>query len=249
MKTQKIIKTNNSPVNLLFAKIKKEKWRKRGKWNSIVLSHEIFQEGESTTMSRKLGYPFKRSMGIWLDSGEYFDIQKEWDGLGRIIKDEYKKNKNFLFNYADHCLEVGNKLIRLSKKIGKLDLQRLSNEDLGKKFMQLIQECKLFVPFMFSMHSIDEFLTNKFEFFLKEFINKNKLKMQDFYDYQIALTYPKRKIFALQERINLLRIAVFSEKYGISSSLVKNKIKAHTKEFGWLNVVNLEDYPFDEKYF
>lgn len=102
---------------------------------------------------------------------------------------------------------------------------------------------------MFSMHLVDELLTEKFEALLKEFIKNENKKLSSFFDYQEALAFPFKKIYALEERINLLRIAKLAEEKGHTIADLDKEVAAHTKRFGWLNVVNLEGRPFDEKHF
>lgn len=132
-------------VKALTNEVRKEKWRKRGKWPVPVLMHEIVMEGEATSFGVLAGYPFVHTMGVILDTGEQFDLDREWVGLRQTINREYKKDKNYLFNYANCCLKAGNKLIANSRRICKKDFAKQETKELGKEFKELIYKCKLFM--------------------------------------------------------------------------------------------------------
>jgi phosphoenolpyruvate synthase/pyruvate phosphate dikinase len=235
----------------IVKKIKNRKWKKRGQWNSNILLSEIFGEGESTSSIKKIGLPFKKDVGIWLNSGDYLDLEKNWQEARKIIEGNYKKDKKYLSKYANFCLKEGNNLVDYSKRISKRKIKGVSNDRLHKNYEDLIFVCKDYMPFMFSLHVFDAFLTENFDSLLKSFIKDKKKSSSDYFDYKEALTLPTKKIYVLKERDDLQKIAeiIRSKKYKINSVKVKALIERHYLRYGWINMVMLEDGPYTNKYF
>jgi phosphohistidine swiveling domain-containing protein len=236
-------------IDFLTKKIKKEKWRKRGKWLTPVFVYEIIEKGEASSSQKRIKHPFQRSMGVWLDSGEYFDLQREWDDVYKLILRKYKENSKYLSEYGNSCLAAGEEVILFSKKIRKADYSKISNVNLAKKYSEFAQKCMGFMPYMFTMHLVDKLLTFEFEKYLKIFAKDKKLNKDDYFKYQNALAYPERKIFALEERTDFLKILIKNNGANLSSPQVLNAVKKHAEKYGWMNMVNWEGFPFDEKYF
>ncbi len=217
--------------------LKNKKWRKRGKWHHSITFSEIFGEGESTTSSKKLEYTFKRTLGIWLPNGDYYDLEKEWLAINKIVNKEYSKNPQYLTNYANDCLKRGEKVIKVAEETRDKQVKNLTNEELIKLYSELIKKCRDYMPFMFSLHLFDKFLTKKFETLLKQFLNN---KSEKYFEYQTALVTPFKKIFVLQEKEDLIKIATKNN----------NKIlKDHVKKYSWINCILLENEPYKQDYF
>lgn len=221
--------------------IKSKEWVKRGKWFNTIIMDEIFQEGESTKYSKKLGYPFKRSLGVWLQNGDYYDLRDEKNDVKKLIIEEIKKNKNFLRDYAEDCLKYGEGILNFSKKYREINENNLGNDELGKIYKNVIQKSKEYIPFMYSMHLIDGYLTKKFNEMLEKHIKKNGLSKEDFFEYKAALALPSRKIFVLQEREDLLKLAM---NYTDEKDLI-----IHRDKYAWLNCTYFEDEPYDVEYY
>lgn len=238
MKTQEIIE-----------KLKNKKWRKRGKWHHSVLFHEIFAGGETTKYSKKLGYPFKRTLGVWLPNGDYLDLEQEWLGIRKIVDEKYKSNPKYLENYANHCLKLGKKVIDFSKKIQSKKAKSLTKEELSIILKDLVEKCKEFMPFMFSLHLVDEFLTEKFDELLRELLKEKGKSKEDYFEYQTALALPFKKIFILEEQENLMKIAIESKKSSINNKKVIKLLTNHTQEHSWINASLFEEKPYTYGYF
>lgn len=240
---------NTLDVNRIISSIKTCKWHKRGKWHQSVIIHELGGEGEETSRQKKIGYPFKNTRQLWYKD-EYFDLEKEWDQVRKIVQRGYSKDKNYLFRYAYHCLKTGEELIKFSRRYRKISFRALKNQKLGQLYFDLIDECKNFMPFMFSLHIFDDFLSDKFDKLLQDYIKARHLSKEVFFDYQTVLTLPYKKIFVLKEKIDLMKIAL-KVKNGktLEDFGIKKEVREHTKEFRWINMGLLEKGPFEEKYF
>ncbi len=227
-----------------------KKWRKRGTWPHYIISSEIFGEGETASYCQRLGYPFKRTLGIWYKE-DWFDPEEEWEAIGAIVTSEYKKDPAYLWKYGQHCLQLGEETIRRTKELGEIDPATISNEELGHRYREAITEIKGYMPFMFSLHLFDKFLTEKFEELLSAFIREEKLPKEDYFKYQTALTLPNRKIFVLQEKVDLMKIALLAKKKkeGIKDKAIQKKMEEHTAQYGWINMAYLEALPHDKTYF
>ncbi|HRY82110.1 MAG TPA: PEP-utilizing enzyme [Candidatus Moranbacteria bacterium] len=239
---------HNNQLKEIINSIKNEKWHKRGTWNQNVLIHEICAEGEMTKFQKKIGHPFKKTKQFYYEN-DYFDLEKEWNALDKKICIEYKKDKNYLNKYAKDCLKRGEYVINFSKGYRKIRPKKLSNDDLSKKIIELIEEIKKYTPFMFSMHLVDEFLSRKFYELLNKYTKKNKLSKSEYFEYETALTLPARKIFALEERLDMLRIAIAAKKISEIDKKVLSKIKKHTQKYGWMSIPNFGNLPLEESFF
>jgi len=233
-------------VNQIIARLKDKKYRKRGKWYHSVIFYEIFSQGESTKFNEKIGYPFKRTVGIWKQNGDYFDLLDEWEGIKADIENEYRKDSNYFLNYADNCLELGNEVISYAKKKGNVDPKELDNKELAKIYIDVVNKIKDFMPFMFSLHLVDLYLTDNFEKLLKEFIKNKNYPKEKYFEYQSALALPFKKIFVLQEKEALIKIALFMKENNldINSPKVKEKLDEHLNKYKWINAVLMEFPPF-----
>jgi len=215
----------------LINEIKVHNWRKRGKWHHNTLSCEIYGEGESTESSERLGYKFKRSRGLWLDTGELYDLIEEWSAIKKKVKDGYNKDPRYIIDYGNKCLEFGEKLISFSRKTGRKDFSKLGNSELAKEYVTLIARIKEFIPFVFSMQLVDEFLTEKF----KELLEKHykNISKNEMFQRELALTLPFKKIYVSQEKEDLMMVAI-----------KKKDIKQHIKKYSWMNAILLEAEPY-----
>src|SRR5687768_1489937 len=119
----------NYDINNIINQLKDKQWRKRGKWYHSAIFNEIFGIGESTDSCARLGYPFKKSVSVWLANGDYLDLVEEWNGIRQVVEQEYAKDAHFLHNYADHCLEMGEGVIAFSKEIQQRDAAALTDEE------------------------------------------------------------------------------------------------------------------------
>ncbi len=244
-------KGDKDTLQYIVKNIKDRKWRKRGKWHQSVVLSEIIEEGETTANSKKMGYPFKKSRGIWLSTGDFLDLQKEWDDLKKIVVKEYEKDRKYLKKYALDCTKEAESLIKFSSEISPSKTDNLNDKELVDIYSKLISKCKDIMPFMFSLNIFNEFLTDKFEFLLTEFFNKNNLDKNKYFDYKTILTYPYKKIFVLEEIVELFKIAVFikDNKIDINNKIVDKKLEGHAKKFGWINIGHIENLPYDKNYF
>jgi len=225
----------------------KRKWRKRGNWSPSVIMAEILGQGEQTYYAKKLGYPFKRTRGLWLKNGDYMDLQSEWSAMEKIARQYLKDDKKF-FNYANDCLKRGNSLLKLS---GPKDVSKLSNKELVDIYQKLFKTCKEFMPFMFSLNFFDIFLTSEFDFLLERFAQECHQSAKEIFNYKNALTFPYKKVYASQERLAFMKIVIAAQKTKAkaNSKKVASLIKQHTNKFGWLNMVHFQDYPYDTKFY
>ncbi len=238
-------------LNILLDRIKNEKWRLRGMWHASPLYLEIYGEGESTKYQQKLNFPFCKTFGIWTQDGAYLDLQREWDAVAQQIRSEYRKDDTYLFHYAENCLKMGDDLLDLSKLMGKTPLPCLSKSELVGMYSQVIQSCKEMMPYMFSLHLVDLFLTEVFEKKFKIYCDQKGFDQDQYFDFISAITLPDRKIFVLEEKSSLMRMACYIKAHQMSmdSELVKRKIAQHTKKHGWIGMVLMEEKPYGEVVF
>lgn len=241
----------NLTVEKIIEKLSNKNWRKRGNWHHGVIFSEIFGLGESTEYSEKIGYPFKRSTGVWLANGDYLDIQEEWDEMRTLIENNYAKDPQYLEKYSKHCLEKAEEIVSFCKKIKNQDVTKLSNQELSDMYMDLVEEFKQFMPFMISVHSIDEILTKKFNEALSDFIKEKGLSQSDFFEYQTILTFPYRKILVLEEQESLLKIAVKikTEKLQTTDPTIDILLDEHVEKYSWINAYLFENLPHTKEYF
>lgn len=235
----------------LSEQLKDKKWRIRGKWFHSAICNEIFAVGESTVTSKKLGYPFQKSLTVWLQNGDYLDLEDEWHQLRKVIEAEYKKDSRYLHSYADHCLAMGEEVTAFSKELQQREVKSSSNEELVAAYHSLIRKCQDFIPFMMSLHLVDELLTERFDDLLNQFISDRGLTKQNFFEYQTALTLPFRKIFILAEKDDLMQLAVRIKKEQLSwdSKEVGDALEKHTANYRWSNAYLLEYPPFTLNHF
>mgnify|MGYP003976118813 CR=1 FL=1 len=233
-------------INRIIGKLKNKKYRKRGKWSYSIIFNEIFSQGESTKFNKKKGYPFKRTIGVWKQNGDYLDLLDEWEGIRRVIVQECIGNKEYFFNYATDCLDNGNELINLAKEKANLNPQKRSDKELVEIYIDVVDNIKDFMPFMFSLHLVDEYLTENFEKLLKEFINNKNYSKEKYFEYQNALALPFKKIFVLEEKANLVKIALFIKENNldINHPKIQEKLDEHTYKYRWINAVLIEFPPF-----
>jgi phosphohistidine swiveling domain-containing protein len=234
-------------MDKLSKKLKGKQWRKRGNWISTVITAEMFGLGEQTLFSKKLGYPFKRTHGLWLCNGDFLDLQSEWEDMKKIAQQFLEDDKAF-FSYADDCLARGNNLVKFPKY---KNINKLSNKELANDYEQLCMRCKEFLPFMFSLNCFDIFLSSEFDKHLEVFKQKTKKTREEIFQYKNVLTFPCKKIYTSEERMAFMDIATWVQKNGldISDKQIEPKIKKHVKKFAWLNMVHFQDYPYDEEFF
>lgn len=221
---------------------------KRGKWHQSVIMHEIYADGQMTQYQEKLGYPFEVSLQITYKD-DFFDSLDEWNKNRDIVRKKYSEDKNYFSHYFDDCLTLGEELIKKSKIYRQIEAGKLNSEDLGLEYRQLVEDCKGYIPFLYSLHIFDEFLSEKFDQLLKEYIRDNNLSQNDFFEYQLALTLPYRKIFLLEEKQQLMRLALNFKEKKISENQLIDKLSQHKDKFGWMNTVNLENLPFTADYY
>jgi phosphohistidine swiveling domain-containing protein len=221
-------------------------WLKRGKWYQTAVYAEIFNEGESTKYAELLGQPFKRSAVVWLPNGDYLDLKNEWDAMVACVREECRKDPAYLDKYSAHCMKLCEEFIAFSADIKKLDAKSLTNAELAKTYAGMVDKLKRFMPFMIGVHVVDEILTEGFDTLLKAFIKEQKLSQVDFFSYQTALAYPYRKIFVLQEKEDLLKIALELKKNNqtTESALARTLLEKHTDQYSWINSAALEHYPY-----
>lgn len=231
--------------------LKNKMWKKRGRWHHSIACGEIYGDGESTEYSRKIGLPFKRTGGLWLSNGDYFDLEEDWAALRRTIEKEYRADPDYLHNYADRCLSIGEDILNFSKKVQNKDMSGLTNKELAKLYLNLISKLKGFMPFMFSLHLVDEFLTERFLGLLKEFTDKKGIGDKGFLDYQMILSLPCRKIFVLQEKEDLMKIAITvkERKLSLNDKLVISMLQKHKNKYAWINSILIEKEPYDTVYY
>jgi hypothetical protein len=105
-------------------------------------------------------------------------------------------------------LTHGNELIAYARKNQLLDVSTYSNTELVDLYKEMYQKSINFLPYMYSLHLFDEFLTERFESRLKEYIKDKKLPEKSYYDYHIALTLPFKKISVLEDKEAFLKIAI-----------------------------------------
>jgi len=237
---------NKVPIDSILKKISNQTWQKRGRWYHTVVFDEVFNEGEMTRYAEKLGYPFKRTVGVWLPNGDYLDIESEWNDMLKVAAMKYAADPAFFEQYSNDCLKRCQDLLDFAVKNEKIDPTKLSNKELGSLNRSIIQKQIVFMPFMNSLHAIDHFLTEKFDELLNAFIKARNLSRADFFTYQTALTYPYRKILVLQEQEDLLKIAVFAqkEKLGATDEAVRAKVVEHAKKYAWINSILFERLPY-----
>ncbi len=229
----------------ILKKIKDNTWRKRGKWYPSVIFSEMLLEGESTSSQKGIGHDFEKSMTLWLDTGDYLDLEEEWFSVRKKVDKKYEEEPLYLLNYAKQCQRLGEEVVALSKNIQKISAKTLSDKKLAEVYKKIITKIKGYMPFMFTLHLVDEFLTQKFDSLLEKHIK------EDYFDYHIALTTPFKKIFVLQERENLLKIAVDIKSKGLDpgSKEAEYMLKDHMIEYSWMNAVHLEKQPSDIDHF
>lgn len=239
---------NDLELSKIIKSLEKEKWIKRGKWNQTVLIHEICGEGEMTRFQKEAGYPFKKTKQMYYKN-DYFDLEKEWNDLNKKIEAEYAKNKNYLVEYAENCFRYGESVIKFSEKYEKNNHKQLSNNELSGLVIELIDKIKSYMPFMFSMHLVDDFLSKKFYEFLSVYSKNNKLSKQEYFEYEAALTLPFRKIFVLEERLEILKIAIETNKISKINKKTVLKIEKHAQKYGWMSMPNLSSLPLAKEDF
>ena len=83
-------------IDKIVEKLSNKVWRKRGKWHKAVFFGDMACDGELTARSKKIGYPFKKTLTVWLENGDYLDLQDEWDGMRQTVESEYKKDPSYL---------------------------------------------------------------------------------------------------------------------------------------------------------
>ncbi len=235
----------------IITKISNLKWKKIGKWHHNILSSEIYGEGASTKNCKKEGYPFTRSRNVWFDSGEYYDLEKDWKNTQKIIAENLSKNQDYINEYGQDCLKKGENLIRYSKGLKDINPKRLSNQELGKKYSEIITEIKKYQPFIMSMHVFDEYLTNNFNESFEKYAKKHKFSEKDIFEVQTVLTVPFRRIFVLEEKLDLLKIGleIKNKKLNIKDKPVKTMIRNHAEKYSWMGAVTFEKEPYDYKHF
>jgi len=232
----------SSDYSKIVDKLKNKKWKKRGKWHHTVAFSEILLEGESTKSSEKLGLPFKRHRCVWFGNGDYYDLEKDWDSIRKILRKEYAKDKNYIIKYGNGCLKHGNKIIEYVENIKNINFQKISNVKILQHYKKLVDICKDYMPYMFSLHIFDEFLSEKFESLLKKYIEEKGLKIDDFFEYQIALALPFKKIFVLEERDTFSKLT-------IKGNTSQNNLKKHLNKYAWINSILLEERPYTLEYY
>jgi len=158
------------------------------------------------------------------------------------VDEYYEKDRAFFEEYADNCLDLGGKLINFSERVGNVDPEKLSDGELIERFESVMEKGKEFMPFMFSLHLFDEFLTEKFDEHLKNFLDLRGKTKDEYFEYQAALALPFRKIFILEEKEDLMKIAIRAKRVGIEET--RDLIVAHTKKYSWMNSYLFEDRPF-----
>lgn len=233
-------------IDQIIKEISNKIWRKRGRWHHGVIFSEIFAEGESTTYSNKIGYPFEKKQTVWLANGDYLDLQEDWDKMRKAIEEGIQKDPRYLKKYSDNCLIRADELISYCMKIKKQKVEAFSNEKIMDLYRGMAEEQKMFMPFMTSLHLVDEILTERFNTTLSAFIKDKSLTQSDFFDYQTALTFPYRKILVLEEQDNLLKIAVKIKKQKIKTTdpEIKKLLRIHTEKYSWINAYLFERLPY-----
>jgi phosphohistidine swiveling domain-containing protein len=142
-------------------------------------------------------------------------------------------------------LTHGNELIAYARKNQLLDVSTYSNTELVDLYKEMYQKSINFLPYMYSLHLFDEFLTERFESRLKEYIKDKKLPEKSYYDYHIALTLPFKKISVLEDKEAFLKIAIQVKKgLDMEGKEVEEMLKHHTLMYGWIGGFHLEKEPY-----
>ncbi|MFA6463502.1 MAG: PEP-utilizing enzyme [Candidatus Paceibacterota bacterium] len=240
----------NKNINQILDKLSNKVWRKRGKWHHSVLFDEIFAEGESTLYAKKLGYSFERNFCVWLENGDYLDLQSDWDSIRKTIEEGYKEDVSYMKKFADNCLLKSDELVAYFQKIKDKNFSKLSNKEVSDSFSKLVEELKKFMPFMMSVHLFDEILTEHFSIELSKFVKEKSFSQNDFFEYQTALTLPFRKILVLEEQDDLVKIALKlkKENLNIFDPVIKKLLEMHTQKYSWINAYLFENvlYSFED---
>lgn len=239
-------KKRDLELNRIISSLAGRRWVKRGHWHQSVLSNELYRPGESTKFQERLGYPFIKTTQISFN-GDWFDLEDEWSLARRTIKSELTKDKNFIDKYAADCLYRGENLVVKCEKYTKINPSLLSNTDLAETYKNFVEGCWEYMPFMFTLHLFDEFLENKFNSQLREYLKKTG-ESEKLIEYQIALSYPSRKIFVLKEINDLEKIAILIQS-GATESDIKTKLINHAKKYGWFGLGNFESAPYTVDYY
>ena len=226
-------------------------WHKRGKWHHTVLFDEICAAGESVPYAQKLGFDFGRTIGAWLPDGDYLDLENDWDTIRERVRSAASRDSSFLTEYADLCFSQGELLLRTSADISQVDAAALTSDALCDLLEKEYEAQKHFLPFMMSMHVVDEFLSERFTAFLDAFARARGFSLTEKFEYQASLTLPYRKVYVSQEREDFLKLAVaaLDTAHPMPPEEVTAALSRHADEYGFLNAVLLEDLPFTVEHY
>jgi len=211
----------------------KPKWQPIVKINGSLLFNWYWMEGGMKFSSSSLGIDFnykhnKIVVGeISIDLNEAVEVEKK-------LTEKLRKEANYLQKYIDRCYQYSNKLISLSKRLGKTpNLQRLSESKLLALYKNYQEAVLRLMPFLNTILVVDEILKKEITQLLEAELGiKNKSKQEVVIS---KLIIPKKKSFFVEEIESLLKIVLKLQKnkrYNISKD-----VKAHLKKFAWSSSV------------
>ncbi len=173
------------------------------------------------------------------------DIHKQAKAIIRRIK----KEPNFLKNLEKLWKKRVKRLKNFERKISKISLRKLSDQELAKTFRKLINLYQEeYSPALlcdpFGLHT-EKIITEKLKKYLEKIDQPRK-----FAQYLEILTFPKKRSWANEEELNLLEIAkkikknkklaeILKKDYKkakklIKKSLIWSSIQEHQEKFFWI---------------
>ena len=175
----------------------------------------------------------------WIDKNEHQEIARQ-------ILEKIKVAKTFSHELITDCYNRCDSLIRISKKISKMDFEALTNEHLHKIFSEWSDGYLKLVRHMYTPHIIELALTTEITDWLNQKL-KTLDKQEKIEQHLSIILISTKETFATQEQKELLKIAEKAKQ--LSNTEVDELIERHAKKWAWMPMVNIGNKPRDKDSF
>ncbi|MCF7860515.1 hypothetical protein K9M09_02745, partial [Patescibacteria group bacterium] len=194
----------------------------------VVLMTDLFISSYSRTDLYKKVYFGDYYVSSAYTNGIFYYRQNAWD-FGYALLERENRESFYLDKVFSNIYEVGDNLLKLSKKINQKKYYNVSWENLKNDFdffVELYQEFALSLLGYNMQHPIEDFLRDLLE---RENDLEEKLSI---------ISFPKKENIYVKEQKSLLRLGLKIDKtkkiYSAQSTSVKNEIKRHLRNYAWI---------------
>ncbi|MCK5062244.1 hypothetical protein KAR28_06900, partial [Candidatus Parcubacteria bacterium] len=243
----KILEYKN--YNQFLKEAKKISWKYLIFRNQSILLNSLMLRGYSTKKYYKeifdIDYAWKNI--VFINHNVFFDTSDQ-----KEIQDKFKKiNSDQITGFIKDCYKRGDKIIKYSERIRKINLSKISTANLFELLENFKKELMVFsVYIIFPLYSHEKLFEEK----IKSFIKKNDIKNIE--NIVSDLTYPKKKNFNYYEQIDLFNLAIkINNSRKLKIIFINNNtkkilkeikdypnilkaIKNHIKKYGWIQCRN-----------